>query len=317
MGKFSRRKMIRLGVLAPMALPGLGNLHIVNRELRNKSTDGNNEPIKRIIPSSGEKITAIGLGTWRTFDAGNSQAARSPLKEVLKKLAEKNGSIIDSSPMYGSSEEVVGDLTEELKLRNKFFLATKVWTTGRKAGIDQMNASFSKMRTSKVDLMQVHNLVDASTQIKTLKEWKDAGKIRYWGITHYVRSAIPSLMKIVKDEKPDFVQFSYSIDNREAENELLPACNDKGVAVIINRPFREGGLFGDVNGKNLPPWTKEFAINNWAQFFLKFIISHPYVTCAIPGTSNPDHMEENIGAAYGKLPDATTRKRMISFFEGL
>lgn len=276
-----------------------------------------NEMEKRTIPSSGEKIPAIGLGTWQTFDVDNSEAERSALREVLNMLVNRGASVIDSSPMYGASETVVGDLSSELKIRNKLFLATKVWTNGKDAGIRQMNESFKKMKTTTMDLMQVHNLTDVHTHLKTLREWKQQKKIRYFGITHYTVSAYPELMRLIKNEKPDFVQFNYNISVRDAEKELLPLAKDNGIAVIINRPFEEGALFNTVKGKTLPAWAKDYDMNSWGQFFLKFIISHPAVTCAIPGTSKVKHLEDNIGAAIGKLPDESGRKKMKDYFDSL
>lgn len=277
----------------------------------------NRNIILRTIPSSGEKLPAIGMGTWLTFDAGNSEARRSSLKEVLRIFRNNGGKLIDSSPMYGSSEKVAGDLVSDLKIRKDLFMATKVWTNGEQNGIGQMQQSFEKMQTTTIDLMQVHNLVDAETHLRTLRNWKSSGKIRYTGITHYVVSAYPELMQLVKKEKPDFVQFNYNIRVRDAEKQLLPFCQDNGVAVINNRPFDGGGLFDQIQGKPLPGWAREIDIQNWAQFFLKYIISHPAVTCAIPATSKPHHMQENINAVYGLLPDQATRKKMTEFFDSL
>jgi diketogulonate reductase-like aldo/keto reductase len=273
--------------------------------------------IKRIIPSSGEKIPVIGLGTWQTFDVDNSEEERGALREVLKTLVAKNAAVIDSSPMYGASENVVGDLSAELKIRNKLFLATKVWTSGKQAGIDQMNSSFTKMKTKIIDLMQVHNLIDVRTHLKTLRNWKQEGKIRYFGITHYTTSAYSELVQLIKSEKPDFVQFNYNVSVREAEKELLPLAKDNGVAVIVNRPFEEGALFATVKGKSLPEWAREYDIESWGQFFLKFIISHPAVTCTIPGTSKVKHLEDNLAASFGKLPDEAGRKKMVTYFNSL
>ncbi|MGZ5135478.1 MAG: aldo/keto reductase [Flavitalea sp.] len=273
------------------------------------------EMVLRSIPSSGEKIPAIGMGTWLTFDAGNSEAKRKSLKEVLRIFHEGGGKLIDSSPMYGSSETVAGDLVADLKIRNQIFFATKVWTSGESNGIRQMQDSFKKMQTARMDLMQVHNLVDAKTHLKTLRNWKAQGKIRYFGITHYLVSEYPELMRLVKSEKPDFVQFNYNIGVRDAEQQLLPFCQDHGVAVINNRPFDGGNLFNRIKGKSLPIWAKDSGINNWAQYFLKYIISHQAVTCAIPATSKPEHMKENINAVYGALPDTATRKKMVEFFD--
>lgn len=275
----------------------------------------NRNIILRTIPSTGEKIPAIGMGTWLTFDAGNSETRRKNLKEVLNIFSSRGGKLIDSSPMYGSSEKVAGDLVTNLKIRKDLFFATKVWTNGERDGIEQMQESFEKMQTTTMDLTQVHNLVDVDTHLPTLRKWKAAGKIRYIGITHYMVSAYPQLMRLIKNEKPDFVQFNYNIRVRDAEERLLPFCKDNGVAVINNRPLDGGSLFESVRGKNLPPWAKEYEIQNWAQFFLKYIISHPAVTCAIPATSKPEHMQENISAVYGLLPDAEGRKKMVDFLE--
>jgi diketogulonate reductase-like aldo/keto reductase len=254
------------------------------------------------------------LGTWRTFDAGNSKEKRTALLEVMKTLTQKEASVIDSSPMYGSSETVVGDLSQQLNTRNKLFLATKVWTSGRENGIEQMNQSFQKMKTDKMDLMQVHNLVDVHTHLKTLRSWKDQGKIRYFGITHYMPGVYSEMIRLVKAEKPDFVQFCYNIATRDAEKELLPLAKEKGIAVLINRPFEEGDLFNVAKGHPLPPWAKDYDITSWAQFFLKFILSHPAVTCTIPGTSKAMHLQDNLGAAMGKLPDKKTRNKMADYF---
>ncbi len=282
------------------------------------SPDNDFKPIdKRIIPVSGEMIPVVGLGTWRTFDAGNSKEKRAALLEVIKTLIQKEASVIDSSPMYGSSETVVGDLSQQLNKRNKLFLATKVWTNGKEDGIRQMNQSFQKMKTDKMDLMQVHNLVDVQTHLKTLRHWKEEGKIKYFGITHYIPGVYPELIRLIKTEKPDFVQFCYNIATRDAEKELLPLAKEKGVAVIINRPFEEGNLFNVVAGKSLPSWAKEYDINSWAQFFIKFIISHAAVTCTIPGTSNALHLAENANAAMGKLPDEKARNKMADYFTSI
>jgi diketogulonate reductase-like aldo/keto reductase len=300
-GNFSRRDAIKMGlglIYSPLLMDS-----ITSEQLE-----------KRIIPSSGEKIPAVGLGTWRVFDAGNSQSRRAPLLDVLRTLDVKGASVIDSSPMYGSSETVVGDLSQQLNIRSKIFLATKVWTSGKEDGIEQMNRSFQKMKATKMDLMQVHNLVDVHTHLKTLHKWKEEGKIRYIGITHYLPSAYPEMIRLIKSEKLDFIQCCYNIETRDAEKELLPLSKDKGVAVLINRPFQEGALFGRIGGRPIPEWSKEYGINNWAQFFLKFILAHPGVTCVIPGTSQSVHLEENLNAAIGKLPDERTRQKMAEYF---
>ena len=272
---------------------------------------------RRILSSADEMLPVVGLGTWIQFDVGKSEEDRQPLREVLKSMAEHGGKVIDSSPMYGNSEEVVGDLAAATGLADKFFYATKVWTNGEKEGIAQMQASLRKMRRTTMDLMQIHNLMDWQTHLKTLKKWKEEGKIRYIGITHYTVSAHEQLEKIVKTEKIDFVQVNYSIRVRNAENTLLKAAQDNGVSVIINEPFEKGSLFRDVKDKTLPDWAADYDIKSWAQFFLKFILSQPAVTCVIPGTSNPKHLADNMSAGFGKLPDAAGRKKMVEWIDKL
>lgn len=268
--------------------------------------------LKRSIPSANEKIPVVGLGTWQTFDAGDDEAERAPLKEVLKTLVEKGGSVVDSSPMYGSSEKVVGDLSTALNLNDKLFIATKVWTSGEQAGINQMNNSFALLKRKTIDLMQIHNLVDWQTHIKTLRDWKAQGKIRYIGITHYTESAYATIEQILKTTPVDFLQINYSILSRQAADRLFPLAQEKKIAIIINQPFEEGELFKRVKGKTLPEWAKEFDCHSWAQFFLKFILAQPAVTCVIPGTSKPQHMADNLGAAFGKLPTQDHLSRMAN-----
>lgn len=269
----------------------------------------------KAIPSTGEALPVIGVGTWRTFDAGGDDAARAPLREVLKLMIQAGRGVIDSSPMYGSSETVVGDLTAELGLHGKLFIATKVWTNGREAGIRQMETSFKRLRVERIDLMQVHNLMDVETHTKTLREWKEKKRVRYIGITHYASSAYAQIERLLDTEQYDFLQINYSLGEREAEKRLLPLAREKKVAVIANRPFVEGALFRQVKGKPLPPWAAELGIASWAQFFLKWIVSHPAVTCAIPGTGRPDHMKDNLGAGRGRLPDEAARRRMAQYFD--
>ncbi|MBV6439740.1 MAG: aldo/keto reductase [Haliscomenobacteraceae bacterium CHB4] len=268
---------------------------------------------RRILSSGNEMLPVVGLGTWIQFDVGKSEEERKPLGEVLKRMAEHGGKVIDSSPMYGNSEEVVGDRATAMGLADKFFYATKVWTTGEQEGIRQMQASLRKMRRTTMDLMQIHNLMDWQTHLKTLRKWKDEGKVRYIGITHYTVTAHEQLEKIIRSEKIDFVQFNYSIRVRNAETSLLKTAQEKGVSVIINEPFEKGSLFSAVKGKELPEWAADYDIKSWAQFFLKFILSHPAVTCVIPGTSNPEHLADNMGAGFGKLPDEAGRKKMAEF----
>jgi diketogulonate reductase-like aldo/keto reductase len=264
------------------------------------------------IPSTGEALPVIGVGTWQTFDVGGDASARAPLREVLKLL---NKNVVDSSPMYGSSETVAGDLIAELGLRDKLFMATKVYTSGRDEGIRQMETSFKRLRVERMDLMQVHNLVDVETHTKTLKDWKQKKRVRYIGITHYTSSAYAEVERLLKTKQYDFLQINYSLGERESENKVLPLAKDLGVAVIANRPFAEGALFRRVKGKPLPPWAADLNIGSWAQYFLKWIVSHPAVTCAIPGTGNPKHMQDNLGAGIGRLPSAQQRKEMTEYFD--
>lgn len=271
----------------------------------------------KAIPSSGELVGVVGLGTWKTFDVGQSTTARKPLKEVLKLLSTAGGSVIDSSPMYGSSESVVGELTRELNLHNKIFYATKVWTTGRDQGISQMKQSMNRMRSPQMHLMQIHNLVDWKTHLKTLYDWKEQGIIKYIGITHYIDSTHDQLAKIIETEKIDFVQVNYSLAERNAEHSLLEVAKDHGVAVITNRPYAGGSLFRKVRGKTLPDWANDFDCQSWGQFFLKYLIAHPAVTCVIPGTSKPHHMRDNTGAGYGRLPSAEERIKMKNLIVSL
>jgi diketogulonate reductase-like aldo/keto reductase len=268
--------------------------------------------LKRPIPSTNEKIPTVGLGTWQTFDVGDNDTERTPLKEVLKTLVAKGGSVVDSSPMYGSSEKVVGDLSSELNLSDKLFIATKVWTSGKEAGIRQMNNSFALLRRTKIDLLQIHNLLDWPTHIRTLRDWKEEGKVRYIGITHYTEGAYSNIEQIMQTTPLDFLQINYSMLSRKAEERLFPLAQEKKVAVIINQPFESGSLFNRVKGKTLPVWAKEFDCTSWGQFFLKFILANPAVTCVIPGTSKPHHMLDNLGAAMGKLPNADHVKRMVA-----
>ena len=266
------------------------------------------------IPSTREPLPMIGVGTWQTFDVGADQAARTQLREVLK-LLDKN--VVDSSPMYGSSESVAGDLIAELGARDRLFMATKVWTRGREQGVRQIEESFRRMRLERMDLMQVHNLADVEVHTPTLKELKARQRIRYMGITHYSASAYAEVERWLKTGQYDFLQINYSLGERESENRLLPLAQELKVAVIANRPFAEGALFQRVKGKQLPPWAAELGIQSWAQYFLKWIVAHPALTCAIPGTGRPEHIRDNVAAGFGALPDAATRGRMTKYFDSL
>jgi aryl-alcohol dehydrogenase-like predicted oxidoreductase len=273
--------------------------------------------LARRIPSDGASIPAVGLGTWQTFDVGASPAERAPLREVLRRFAALGGRVVDSSPMYGRAESVVGDLASELGLHPTLFVATKVWTHGREAGVAQMERSRERLRVARPDLLQVHNLADWQTHLRTLREWKAAGRVRYIGITHYTASAYGDLERIMRSEPLDFVQLNYSLAEREAGSRLLPLAGERGMAVLVNRPYAEGALFRRVKGRSLPSWAEELGCQSWGQFFLKWILAHPAVTCVIPATSKPEHLADNMGAGTGALPDTAARDRMAAHFAAL
>lgn len=268
--------------------------------------------LTRKIPSSGEPLPVIGLGTWQSFDVGAAAAERAPLREVLAEFSALGGRVIDSSPMYGNSEGVVGDLSGELKLRSKLFVATKVWTSGRAAGVTQMEDSLRKLKADPIDLMQVHNLVDVGPHLETLREWKKRGRVRYLGITHYNAGSHDAVAKLVAAQVLDFVQINYSVGEREAEQRLLPLCQERGVAVIANRPFASGDLFTRLRNRPLPAWAAEIGCETWAQVLLKFIVSHPAITCAIPATSKVAHLRDNMKGGIGVMPEAKMRARIAA-----
>lgn len=297
---------------AAVHLMGSAGLSLLARPI--SSFVANDQPIlKRPIPSTGEMLPVTGVGTWIQFDVSKSEY--KPMADVLTRMNEKGGKVIDSSPMYGRSETVIGDLTTMLHKSDRYFYATKVWITGKQEGITQMESSMQKMRRPTIDLMQIHNLVDWQTHLQTLRNWKEQGRVRYIGITHYTDDAHDKLEKIIRTEKLDFVQFNYSIRGRHAEKRLLGAARDTGTAVIINQPFESGSLFNSVAAKKLPAWASDLQIANWAQYFLKYLLSHPAVNCVIPGTSDPVHVVQNMEAAYGRLPDEKESKKMVDYLE--
>jgi diketogulonate reductase-like aldo/keto reductase len=274
-------------------------------------------PIRKPIPSSEEPLPVIGMGTWQTFHVGDHADERAPLREVLRVFFDQGGTLIDSSPMYAEAEEVTGDLVAELGEHERLFAATKVWTYGREQGIEQMERSFRRMRVERMDLMQVHNLRDWRIHLPTLREWQQQGRIRYIGITTSNPAQYEEFAEVMAGEMLDFVQLNYDIVTRGAEDVLLPLAAERGMAVLVNRPFGGGDLFPRVRGRDLPEWAAEFDCRSWAQFFLKFVVSHPAVTCAIPATSNPRHAADNMGAGFGRLPDAAMRQRMVRYVEDL
>ncbi len=277
---------------------------------------GNNKMMTRPIHSSGEALPIIGLGTYSVFDVESSADEIARRKEIVDLLLRAGGSVIDTSPMYNRAEKIIGDVVKAGSPAERLFVATKVWTDGRDSGIAQMNRSAELMNTDVIDLMQVHNLRDIEVHMKTIRQWQEQGRIRYSGLTHYTARALDALEAEMRTHKPQFIQINYSLAERDADQRLLPLAQDLGIAVVINRPYAGGRLFAAVSGMALPPWAASFAAS-WGQFFLKFIVSHPAVTCAIPATSKPRHMADNLEAGFGELPDAATRKRMIDFLQTL
>ena len=273
--------------------------------------------IEKKIPSSGEAIPIIGIGTARRYEDVKSDGEKAPLRDTIRQFQTLGGKVIDSSPSYGTAEAVVGELVEDLKIRDSLFLATKVSLRkgGRESGMAQIEASFKRYRTNKIDLLAVHNLLDTDTQLKTIRELKAAGRVRYVGITTSFDNQYNDFEQVMKKEILDFIQVDYALDNRDAGNRLIPLAGDRGMAVMINLPFGRGRLFNAVQGKKLPDWATEFDCASWAQFFLKYIVSHPAITCAVPGMARPEYVVDNLGAARGRLPDAAMRRRMEQFIE--
>ena len=298
---FTRRDFIALSSLS--FLPTLSTASISNQSM-----------LKRMIPSSGEEMPVIGLGTSRVFDIEPSKNELNVREKILEVFYENGGRLIDTSPMYGMSEQIIGITAKEYIKKNRFFLATKVWTEGRENGVRQIEESFQKMRANKISLIQVHNLLDWKTQIKTLRSLKDEGRIDYIGITHYKSNAFNEMIKIMKAEKIDFAQFNYSMGEREAEQKILPFCKDNGIATLVNRPFMRGRLFKEVQNKKLPSWVADYDIDSWGQLFLKYIISHDAVTNVIPATSKPKNMFDNAKAGMGAMLDDKAKNRMLEIF---
>ena len=304
--KITRREILKLGAAAGAVMTlGTQKLFAQAQSL-----------ILKKIPSSGEGIPPIGIGTNR-YGVGTGATERDPLRATLKKFAELGGKLIDTAPVYGSSEAVLGDLIAELGIRDQLFLATKTDMRGMVTGSASFQASLERLKTDKVEVMQVHNLVNAASELAAMREWQQDGRIKYIGITTSQARQFEDTEKLMSSEKMDFVQLNYSLDDREAEKRLLPLALDKGIAVIVNLPFGRGSLFAKAGDKPLPDWAAEFDCASWGQFFLKYIVSHPAITCAIPGTRAEHHAIDNFGAAQGRLPDADLRKRQEEYFANL
>ncbi|CAB3762344.1 aldo/keto reductase [Paraburkholderia solisilvae] len=305
----SRRRFLRAASAVTLGLP----LSLSLQQLA--AAQGDAAPLPRItrrpIPSTGEPLPVVGCGTWRTFDVGDDASAQARLARVLQVLFDAGGSTIDSSPMYGTSEAVAGALLTRLDAHSKAFVATKVWTEGRAAGIAQMEESMRRLQQPRIDLMQVHNLLDWRTQLATLRDWKARGKIRYIGITHYTSSAFAQVEAVMRSEKPDFVQINYAADDRDAEQRILPLAADLGIGVVINQPFGGGGLIARVSKRPLPVWAAQIGCTTWAQVLLKFVLAQPAVTVVIPGTGRPEYMIDNVHAGIGPFPDKALCKQIV------
>ncbi len=311
--KLSRREMLKaaagVGALAALGLPSSRGLGL--------ALPRTSELLMRPIPSSGEKIPAIGIGTARRYDVEGSSEEMAVLKEVLAAFAVLGGQVVDTAPSYGRAEIVVGELVNAIGNRDDLFLATKVRAEGREAGIEQMEESFRRLHTARIDLMQVHNLADVETQLATLREWKAAGRIRYLGITTSFDRQYEDFERVMREQEMDFIQVNYSLGDRGAGERILPLAADRGMAVLVNLPYARGRLFQKVGDRPLPEWAAEFDCESWGQFFLKFVLSEPAVTCAIPGTAKMTYLEDNLGAARGRLPEPELRQRMIALYDSL
>jgi len=313
-----RRNFLTLGSLAAVAASKATPAYEEGSPHRQPgpAATAHGQLIMRRIPSSGETLPAIGLGTSGPFEVGAEESARAPLRDVLQTFFDAGATLIDTSPMYSTAESVLGQLLTP-EQQAKVFVATKVWTPGSggaavQKGVEQMQRSMALLKHKRVELMQVHNLVDVDAHLGTLRRWKDEGRIKYFGVTHYTTSSYPDLISIVERERPDFVQFNYSVVTREAEKRLLPLCADRGVAVLVNRAFEDGNLFARVRNKPVPAWAADFRANSWAQIFLKFVLAHSAVTCVIPATGKVRNLVDNLGAGVGSLPDAKQRAQIIT-----
>ncbi|MBV4487864.1 aldo/keto reductase [Pseudomonas sp. SWRI153] len=310
---YSRRRLLTLAA-------GMSAVFTVDRAFATATTPtvtspetaGDQTMQTRAIPSSSESLPMVGLGTYRGFDVAPGDPAYRQLPAVLEALFKKGGTVIDSSPMYGRAEQTTGELLSIHQPRSPAFLATKVWTRGREEGIAQMEQSFSLLQTKRIDLMQIHNLLDWQTHLPTLREWKEQGRIRYIGITHYTSSAYDEVEAVLKAEQLDFLQINYALDDRGVEKRILPLCRERGVAVICNRPFGGGDLLARLKGKPLPAWVSDVQVNSWPQLALKFLLAHPAVTCVIPGTGNPRYMADNAMAGFGPMLTDAQRHQLIA-----
>jgi diketogulonate reductase-like aldo/keto reductase len=300
------RREVCTGLVGALAFGALARLHAV-------ASIGERAMIRRPVPSApGATVPVIGMGTSDTFDVDASDAARAPLVDVLSAFYGAGASVIDTSPMYGRAETVLGDLMRAAGARERTFLATKVWTKGRAAGLAQIEQSMRLLGTDRLDLLQIHNLLDWRAHVATLEDLVARGRVRYTGITHYTVSSQADLEDVLRERKFDFVQCNYSIFTRAAERRLLPYCQDHGVGVLVNRPFEDGAIFAKVRDRPLPGWAAAIDCSSWAQVFLKYVIAHPAVTCVIPATARPQHMRDDLEAGFGRLPDAALRERMVA-----
>ena len=315
----SRRRAARLiGAATAGAMVPIGGSRLLAAEKSGPKSDkpDKGKQILRAIPSTGENLPVMGLGSALTFDVPSRSPQAQTIGEVISLFVARGGKVIDTSPAYGNAESLIGEIAFKSGLRNSLFLATKVWTRTPEQGAAQIEQSLQRFRSRTIDLVQVHNLADADREMALLRESKSKGKIRYTGLTHSERKGHGEMERLLRIQKPDFIQINYSLMDRAADQRILPLAHEMGVGVIINRPFGGGGIFQVISKKPLPVWAAEFDCHSWAQFLLKWIVSHPAVTCVIPATNSPKHLVDNLGGGMGRLPDAKTRARMASLFVG-